>query len=197
MRQNETCPSYSPWGGIQHRKQIAPGVWNVETAGHGGIYVAPSVLATIPDCLKENTFAGPGWFEEDCDWALVVVALPHLFTPYERFSAVRSVMEWNKEKWSQYGNTEAGKALLAEVMKYEADNAERFTMGSMSTGGKGWSVCATSLDCKTRIRFECADYPTLPGPFTIAEAQAVALPGTFESGPARTKAPETLAEILP
>lgn len=64
------CPRSSPWGAIQDRKQVAPGVWWVSTAGHGGILLSQERWDAMPERFRD-TFAGPRAFEEDCDWALV------------------------------------------------------------------------------------------------------------------------------
>lgn len=67
----------SPWGMVQTQKDLAPGVTSVTTASHGGIYVVPDLLAKMP--IKSTAYSQGGWFEEDCDWALVAVAFPEAF----------------------------------------------------------------------------------------------------------------------
>ena len=197
MREETTCPRHTPWGGVQQQKQLFPGCWTVSTAGHGGFYVTRAVFEQMPEALREKTCAGPQWFEEDCDWALVVVAFPQYFTPYEVYNAVRSVMEWNKEAWTVYGQTEAGKLLLDRANRFEQDNGHKFSFGSMGTGGKGWACSAYSLDRQTRVHFNCEDPWLLKSPFTLEEIQAIAEPGTFKSEPLPQKAPETFSELLP
>jgi hypothetical protein len=64
------APKYSPWGAIQQINELAPGIWSVSTASHGGIYVAPELYAKMPEVLKGTAYSGGGWFEEDCDWAI-------------------------------------------------------------------------------------------------------------------------------
>lgn len=59
----------TPWGKAQDARQVFPGVYEVSTAGHGGYKVLDNAL--IPECLRK---AG-GWYEEDCEWAIVAFSL--------------------------------------------------------------------------------------------------------------------------
>jgi hypothetical protein len=70
------CPKTSPWGTIQSKQELAPGVWSVSTAGHGGIKLSRERNAAVPDYMR---IAG-GWYEEDCDWAIAAVIHPIGFT---------------------------------------------------------------------------------------------------------------------
>ena len=73
-------PTYSPWGAIQSREQVADGIESISTASHGGYWLSrerrASFVARFPDFTP---FAGLPWFEEDCDWAAVVLAFPIAF----------------------------------------------------------------------------------------------------------------------
>ena len=64
----------SPWGMVQTQKDLAPGITSVTTASHGGIYVAPELLAKMP--IKSTAYSQGGWFKEGCDPARVAVAIP-------------------------------------------------------------------------------------------------------------------------
>jgi hypothetical protein len=64
----------TPWGRAEAVKQITDGIWQVETAGHGGYFVVPELNALIANELKQDTWNGlgkAGWYEEDCDGAIV------------------------------------------------------------------------------------------------------------------------------
>lgn len=73
-------PSSSIWGRPDHCKKLAPGVYTVDTPGHGGIMVSASVASkvlspqTLAHCsgLLEN---GYYQFEEDCDAAIPLVEM--------------------------------------------------------------------------------------------------------------------------
>ena len=82
-------PRYSPWGAVQTAEELAPGIWSVSTAGHGGIMLSPSREADMPAHLAGARHYGEvACYEEDCEWALVALAYP------EAFNTLR---EWQKE----------------------------------------------------------------------------------------------------
>jgi len=62
---------HSPWGPVQYQTAITDDITWVGTAGHGGCKVSPKLNKTIPDYLRNED----GWYEEDCDWSKVFVAL--------------------------------------------------------------------------------------------------------------------------
>ena len=72
--------SSSPWGLIDGVCPLGPDAVEVTTASHGGIRVALTALARIPEPLRETSFSRDGWFEEDCDWAI-----PYLVLGLDRF----------------------------------------------------------------------------------------------------------------
>lgn len=77
-------PTSSPWGHVQTITLVVDGITQVHTAEHGGLWVSRSRLDQMPAALRScNTYSGAGgpWFEEDCEFALVVAAFPDAFTP--------------------------------------------------------------------------------------------------------------------
>ncbi len=58
--------SRSPWGKVQYARELAPGAWSVETAGHGGVKLSAARNRKVP---KEARVPG-GFYEEDCKWAI-------------------------------------------------------------------------------------------------------------------------------
>lgn len=72
----------TPWGISQTEKEIADGILDVTTAGHGGMRISADrwteLIKTIPNV---ESWTGKGWLEEDCDWALAVMTWPDLFSP--------------------------------------------------------------------------------------------------------------------
>lgn len=66
--------SRSPWGKIQHVEYITPWLTSVCTASHGGYKVDRSHNSAIPAYMRKEG----GWYEEDCDWSIVYVALESL-----------------------------------------------------------------------------------------------------------------------
>lgn len=65
----------SPWGSVQYWRELAPGIVQVYTAGHGGIRLSPERQAQLPAWALEvpsGYCPKPMWWEEDCE-AMVVV----------------------------------------------------------------------------------------------------------------------------
>jgi hypothetical protein len=65
----------SPWGLIDRVIPLGPHAVAVSTPSHGGIWVSPAGLATIPEPLHATAYSSGGWFEEDCDWCIPYLAL--------------------------------------------------------------------------------------------------------------------------
>jgi hypothetical protein len=86
-------PSSCPWGKIDDAEQIAPGIWSVNTPSHGGFILSGARLQAMPGYLRINDKPGrnPHAFEEDCDWALVVMAFPQEFHETTRYNAGRVI----------------------------------------------------------------------------------------------------------
>jgi hypothetical protein len=73
----------SPWGIIDCSEEIADGIWQVMTPGHGGIWLSPSRRQQMPAYLRNWTSkygdVSNGWYEEDCDWVVPCLAFPEEF----------------------------------------------------------------------------------------------------------------------
>lgn len=80
---NSPRPTTSLWGAIQQADQIAPGIWSVMTASHGGIMLSDQRQAAMPEALKIDS----GSYEEDCDWSLAVLAFESELTSAKTCSA--------------------------------------------------------------------------------------------------------------
>lgn len=68
-----SAPAHSQWGPVQQSVLIAPGIWQVSTASHGGVVVARELNARIPaeaQAACRYSQAAMGQYEEDCDWAV-------------------------------------------------------------------------------------------------------------------------------
>jgi len=62
----------SPWGRIDHVRELAPGIVMVVTPGHGGMWLSSDRLAQMPASLLRGSKHyrpedGPQWFEEDVE----------------------------------------------------------------------------------------------------------------------------------
>jgi hypothetical protein len=99
-----TAKPSTPWGPADSIGIIAPGITRYSTSSHGGIHLSPERIAELPPVIAAfPTFAGPGWYEEDCDVSLVVLAFPQFFEPgrVEReIESIRLYATWSYgAKW--------------------------------------------------------------------------------------------------
>ena len=90
-RKKETMQT--PWGMADTVRHLDHGIIAVTTPSHGGYYVPPETRKKMP-APALTTWAGPGWYEEDCDWALVALSFPDLFPPAAIEHAKRTVEHW-------------------------------------------------------------------------------------------------------
>lgn len=95
----------SPWGQVQRAAELAPGLHQVSTAGHGGVWLSSSRVVALKKLFPGFVpFAGWPWLEEDCDACIAVIAWPELFPASAVREAVRMVQgmaEWKHcaNKW--------------------------------------------------------------------------------------------------
>ncbi|WP_311273346.1 MULTISPECIES: DUF7007 domain-containing protein [unclassified Rhizobium] len=90
----------TPWG-VSHMAVIyADGVVSHMTSGHGGFRLSTDRNAKVHPLLRKDT----PWYDEDCEWAIVAVTFPDLFTTYERSMAEMSVRNSWPDAWEMiYG----------------------------------------------------------------------------------------------
>lgn len=68
-------PDYSPWGKVQTSKQLCENVYQVSTAGHGGVMVLRTdVDKLLSPMAQQYGFVDGPWhcYEEDCDAPIVI-----------------------------------------------------------------------------------------------------------------------------
>ncbi len=80
----------TPWGRAQVSRQFADGIILHSSASHGGFHLAENANAIVHALYRNDT----EFYEEDCEWAKVVHAFPHLFTTYERRLADRTLRNY-------------------------------------------------------------------------------------------------------
>ena len=85
----------TPWGRAQHCTQLADGILSYSTASHGGLWISDQRRAEMPEPYKSiPTFAGGNWYEEDCDWCLVLLAWPEINPDLAQ--EAKATFEWLK-----------------------------------------------------------------------------------------------------
>jgi hypothetical protein len=85
--------SRTPWGSADSATHYGAGVILYSTPSHGGFWLSEARRAAL--CPEVRAFVSPyhkspGWFEEDCEWALVALSFPFLFTADELATARRT-----------------------------------------------------------------------------------------------------------
>jgi len=78
----------TPWGKSQGGTCfVDKGIYKHSTAGHGGFKVYAKLNREIPEAFRNED----GWYEEDSEYAKVVVSLPAYFTDREIREATKAV----------------------------------------------------------------------------------------------------------
>jgi hypothetical protein len=70
----------TPWGGSQMATIYVEGIVSHSTSGHGGFHLSSDRNLLVHASVRS---AG-GWYEEDCEWAIVALTFPDVLTGYER-----------------------------------------------------------------------------------------------------------------
>jgi hypothetical protein len=96
----EKCPVYSPWGAIDHVETVTDGIWFVSTPSHGGYKLNDEQNAKIPELFRSKD----GWYEEDCEWSIVVFFLPDYFNVSQVADARKTLRSWGWRAWELHFN---------------------------------------------------------------------------------------------
>lgn len=85
----------TPWGASQMAVIYADGVIAHSTAGHGGFHLSADRNSKVHSLLRKDT----PWYEEDCEWAIVALSFPDLFTAHERAAAEKTIRNTWPDEW--------------------------------------------------------------------------------------------------
>lgn len=66
---------HTPWGKADNKEFITRGINFYSTASHGGYKVSDKLNLKIHEAFRNTN----GWYEEDCEWAKVVVSFSLYF----------------------------------------------------------------------------------------------------------------------
>lgn len=113
---SSVVPKRTPWGESDgYEREFAPGLILFSTPSHGGFWVGPERNKVITDRFPGfKPFAGPGWYEEDTDWAIVVVCFPEYFKPHHIRGAIK-IIRSGSDYWAAVApwfDTPEGRALI-------------------------------------------------------------------------------------
>jgi hypothetical protein len=114
-------PKSSPWGAVQSCEVLADGIFCVSTASHGGIKLDRDRNAKMPAYMRRDG----GWYEEDCEWALVALKYPEAFDAKSVEAAHHTVKNWMPGEYMQFtGNPLAvSESRALQEQKFHADHA--------------------------------------------------------------------------
>ena len=120
-------PQRSPWGKVDSAAEIAPGIMSISTPGHGGVKLDRARNAQMPKAVRRKG----GWYEEDCEWALVALVFPDAFEGHVE-DARRSVKDWFPVGYEAItGDTVAVEdSRVLRQRAFEADTADKFVARS-------------------------------------------------------------------
>lgn len=180
-------PKQTPWGPSQNQKQIAEGIVSYSTASHGGFGLSQVRLAEMPPDLRAfQPWAGEGWYEEDCDWAVVCLAFPQFFDEVQYYFAIQALK-------GEYGRGIVTPERQAKADAWLSRNTDKFTIGGCCTSGGDWDASAYSLvNRDLRLIGLFQDYPpTAIGPavFTRRQFESAALKSRVEQPASPIQAP--------
>ncbi len=88
----------TPWGESQGETQYAPGVVFYSTASHGGFKLSQEANSVIPEIFRN----ADGWYEEDCEAAIVSTFLPGLFTAREVRKSHDTLVGWYPDEYEKH-----------------------------------------------------------------------------------------------
>lgn len=93
----KTAPN-TPWGKADMMVEYSDEVTFFATPSHGGFRVKGASLERIPSEYRETKYSQGwhGWFEEDCDWAIVAWYIPEIFDAEARDHARYSLQHYNQ-----------------------------------------------------------------------------------------------------
>lgn len=136
--QRPPCPQSSPWGAIQEKRELAPGIWTVSTASHGGIKLSRERNAAVPKYMR----AEAGWYEEDCQWSIAAMIHPIAFQRIVKIEgkpdkseydyALESFRGWYPDQYEQFFGVKLkrGESRNRDEALFQVENAVNFVVSS-------------------------------------------------------------------
>lgn len=85
-----SCSTSTPWGAAQYAYKYARGIINYSCAGHGGFHLSATRNAQVLAVWRN----ADGWYEEDCEWAIVALTFPEAFAPTHVAQAHQSARDY-------------------------------------------------------------------------------------------------------
>jgi hypothetical protein len=87
----------TPWGKADHVSKVTRGIIFYGTPSHGGYHVSKTLNARVDPAWRNAL----GWYEEDCDWAIVVLTFPEYFPSQTIEQAHYSGRNWHPDAYEK------------------------------------------------------------------------------------------------
>jgi hypothetical protein len=95
-------PTSTPWGHSDTVTEIAPGIVSYSTPSRGGYWLSDARVASMPRQLRDfQPFAGPNFYEEDCDWSIVALAFPQFFPDDAIPAALETIKRYKPDLYQE------------------------------------------------------------------------------------------------
>lgn len=126
--------SKTPWGKADSITVLAPGIVRVSTSSHGGLKVSKALNDTIPAAARK----ADGWYEEDCEWAIVALCFPAVFQVSQNL-ATKTCKDWYPKAYTAITDKEVNPSESYAMRKahFEAMTAHKFVGKSAVNAGSG------------------------------------------------------------
>lgn len=118
----------TPWGHADNAEEYVPGVTWYDTPSHGGFHLDRAHNAQVPDYMRREG----GWYEEDCDWAIVATVFPTAFICHGEGdvattlqSARDTMRNWHPDAYEKFYGVELkpGESFKRDIKVFEAAHA--------------------------------------------------------------------------
>lgn len=131
----------TPWGPSQGATWFADGIICHSTASHGGFELAAYRNAQIPIAMRSAS----GFYEEDCEWAIVAVTFPGFFSDREQRLADQTMRDWHPDVWEEIN----GRQLSPDESRAKAEIAFN------KAHADHWIVCSAIVSSRHPGMVEC------------------------------------------
>jgi hypothetical protein len=167
----------TPWGGAQASHQYGEGVVCHSTASHGGFQLDRTANAKVTAAYRNAS----GFYEEDCEWAKVAHAFPHLFTARERECADKTLRHFWPDAYERINGTvfPAGASRVKDRRAFDERHRNHWVVIAAITSGHepGFVECIASIGGARGSATEQR--------YLVPKAEYVAGPHGFVIDPAR------------
>ena len=113
-------PTSSPWGQVESAVELAPGIWQVTTPSHGGIWLSDERMELMPKAMWNTAYSKAPWFEEDVDWALVCAIYPDAFDDRTHTFATRT-LKWSAGRGTRSAGSQSHQESWDMMRQWNAD----------------------------------------------------------------------------